>query len=583
MPKTIKLSWQPGIGNREGRWRKIYRGKAYHFPGGKGKSDREGYDAAWAAWELLKARVDQTAPRKYQVEYEQAIDKWEQLLAWSNRHGDREHAEIATKKLESLRKRFAAPTLSKLDREDWYESLFDRPPIEETPFAQTIVEQVELELENLDHELGPSQTPPVDLSPIKPFLDWQDGSPRRIEKEIWRDRLEVQEMKAASDDQSLRAYVDRYLKDKEHQAAAGEVTVGRHYALKLHLTHFQDWLGKDTAVGEIDGGSLMRYHADLLEKVAKAKWGRTTANHYLTSVKSFVRWLWQIEAIATLPRVLDGRSSALTISKSSPKIVTFTMDEIKSLLESASDRTKLFILLMLNCSYTQKDISDLQVSEVDWNEGRIVRKRSKTADCENVPTVNYFLWPETFRLLQQERALDSEDLVLRNNNGNPIWSEEITKEGKYKKNDNIKNAFDRLRKELSIAKPLKSLKKTSASLLRDNEKFSALASLFLGHAPQSMSDRHYTQVPQRLLDQAVTWLGQEYGLVERPATTTPETAKPDNSAAKSSDPVPAPEPDAAEPAANQEGKARPFRASRRSKAARKRLTATAKEDADSGG
>ncbi len=184
MPKTIKLSWQPGVGNREGRWRKIYHGKAYHFPGGKGKSDREGYDAAWAAWELLKARIDQTAPRKYQVEYEQAIDKWEQLLAWSNRHGDREHAEIATKKLESLRKRLAAPTLSKLDRKDWYESLFDRPPLEDTPFAQTIVEQVELELENLDRELGPNQSPPVDLSPIKPFLDWQDGSPRRIEKEI---------------------------------------------------------------------------------------------------------------------------------------------------------------------------------------------------------------------------------------------------------------------------------------------------------------------------------------------------------------------------------------------------------------
>lgn len=222
---------------------------------------------------------------------------------------------------------------------------------------------------------------------------------------------------------------------------------------------------------------------------------------------------------------------------------------------------------MLNCSYTQKDISDLRVSEVDWNEGRIVRKRSKTADCENVPTVNYLLWPETFRLLQQERAVDSEDRVLRNNKGNPIWSEEITKEGKYKKNDNIKNAFDRLRKELGIAKPLKSLKKTSASLLRDNEKFSALASLFLGHAPQSMSDRHYTQVPQKLLDQAVTWLGQEYGLVERPA------------AAKPSDPAPAPEPDTAEPAANQG----PSRGGRRTKAVRKRPAATVTGAADSSG
>ncbi len=231
-------------------------------------------------------------------------------------------------------------------------------------------------------------------------------------------------MKAASDDQSLRAYVDRYLKDKEHQAAAGEVTVGRHYALKLHLTHFQDWLGKDTAVGEIDGESLMKYRADLLDKVVANEWGRTTAAHHMTSVKSFVRWLWHIEAIPALPRILDGRSTVLTISRPSPAVVTFTKDEIKTLLGKASDRTKLYILLMLNCGMTQKDISDLLISEVDWEVGRIVRKRSKTSDEENVPVVNYLLWPETIRLLRQERAPDSEDRVLLNFNGSPILSEE---------------------------------------------------------------------------------------------------------------------------------------------------------------
>lgn len=125
------------------------------------------------------------AAREHQQDYEAAIDQWEQVLAWSNQHGDRKHAEIATKKLESLRKRFAAATLSKLEREDQFEALFDRPPIEKNPLAQTILGQME-------RELGPSQLPPVDLSSIKPFLDWQDGSPGRIKKEIWGDRLKVQ-------------------------------------------------------------------------------------------------------------------------------------------------------------------------------------------------------------------------------------------------------------------------------------------------------------------------------------------------------------------------------------------------------
>lgn len=86
------------------------------------------------------------------------------------------------------------------------------------------------------------------------------------------------------------------------------------------------------------------------------------------------------------------------------------------MLQAAVDRTKLYILLMLNCGMTQKDISDLRVEEVDWQEGRIIRKRSKTSKHENVPTVSYLLWQETFRLLRQERNPESKGLVLLNVN-----------------------------------------------------------------------------------------------------------------------------------------------------------------------
>ena len=109
--------------------------------------------------------------------------------------------------------------------------------------------------------------------------------------------------------------------------------------------------------------------------------------------EEFHRWLWRQKAIPTLPRTLDRKCRDLCISKLVASIVVFTKEEVTSLLADASDRTKLYILLMLNCGMTQKDIADLQVSEVDWREGRIIRKRSKTGDRENVPTVNYKLWP----------------------------------------------------------------------------------------------------------------------------------------------------------------------------------------------
>ena len=530
MPRAFKLTWQPGIPGRPGRWRKKYRRKVYHFPGGSGKYDREAYDSAVAAWEILRAKIDLTAPRKHQRDYEAAIAQWEKVLAWSNRYGDKEHADQAEKKLADLRRRFAAVKLMPLTREDEFESNFDSPWLGTEAMKEFTLAKLTV--------VEPPADPGALITPDPSHLAELDGSPLRIAREMWQDRLAVQDRKAAAPDESLGAHLQTFLTQKANQAKAGQVTTGRVYALRLHLEHFRDWLGKDTNVKEIDGGTLTRFYSHVLEKMTAGDWGKTTAAHYMTTVKSFVRWLWQSNAIPTLPRVLDGRSQMLKITKSRPGIVTFTMEEIKALLADASDRTKLYILLMLNCGMTQKDISDLLVSEVDWKDGRIIRKRSKTSDEENVPTVNYKLWPETFRLLQQERDAKSQDRVLVNSNGSPLWSEENTEDGRYKKTDNVKSAFNRLRmvkeiKEIkeplkarkktstrkveravksTIDKPLKSLKKTSASLLRDNAQFASLEGLFLGHAPQSMSDKHYTKVPQKLFDQAVQWLGEEYGL-----------------------------------------------------------------------
>lgn len=150
---------------------------------------------------------------------------------------------------------------------------------------------------------------------------------------------------------------------------------------------------------------------------------------------------------------------------------------------------------------------------------------SKTFDHENVPTVSYLLWPETLRLLRQEQCSERYGQVLRNENGSALCTEMLGENGKYKKTDNVKNAFDRLCKKTGIKKPLKSLKKTSASLLRDNERFQGLEGLFLGHAPQTMSDKHYTLVPGRLLDPAVLWLESQYGisLAENANVNTNET------------------------------------------------------------
>jgi integrase len=417
-------------------------------------------------------------------------------------------AATAFAKLEQLRRSLASPVLTRLTDDDYFQSQFSTPTI---PLPSDLFVSAAADLATGNVRF--SSVPDFSTADVARIAKEIDGSPQRIAGEIWADRLRTQQRRAAANDDSLNAHVDLYLKQIEQRANAGDMSQGNRYARQLHLHYFRDWLGRDTDVREIDGPSLVGYHAHLVEKVTAGEWTRTTARHYLVTVKAFVRWLWQMEKIASLPRVMDEKAKLLTISTPPSRIIVFTISEVSSLLKSASDRTKLYILLMLDCGMTQKDVADLRQSEMDWAGGRIIRKRSKTGDYETVPELNYLLWPETLRLLVQERAPKSSDRALLNGGGNPIWNELITPEGKYQKTDNVKNAFDRLRKQLGINKPLKSLKKTSASLLCDNEKYQGLQSIFLGHAPQSMSDRHYTQVPQRLLDQALCWLATQYGLV----------------------------------------------------------------------
>ncbi len=501
MPRTFKLTWQPGTHSRLGRWKKKYKGKAYYFAGGGGKYDREAYEIAVAEWEALKHKIDAEAPRRFEIEHHQAAEIWEQVLAWSNRHAEREMAALANEKLALVRQMLTVPELAPLSRADTLDGAFDLPTIS---LPEHLLDRIDWN--SLRQTLKPIR---LDADDRARYLAEIDGSPSRISREIWRDRLAVQNCTAAQDDESVGGSVERFLKQKRDLVSGGELSAGRLNALRLQLSHFQDWIGKDSNVEEITGSVLLKYHASLLASVKAEGWSKNTAFHYLSGVKSFVRWLWQTEAIDSLPRVIDSRSE-LRISRPTSKPIVCTEQEIKKLLKSATRRTKLYILLMLNCGMTQKDISDLKMTEVDWKAGRIIRKRSKTAHEDNVPEVNYLLWRQTFRLLKQERNSSDAVRALTNSQGGPLWSERVDESGKYQKTDNVKNAFDRLRKQVDIEKPLKSLKKASATLLRSNEKFQGLEGLFLGHAPQSMSDKHYTQIPQQLLDSAVNWLGDQF-------------------------------------------------------------------------
>lgn len=518
MSRTLKLTWQAGRDGRSGRWRKKYRGKVYYFSGGRGKSDREAYDDAVKQWELEKLKADAAAPRKYQAQYETEIGLWDQVHNWATRHGDSVMAQLAFDKRAELSSRLEAPILKPLSADDRFGTVFEPVTIK---LPDNLFEQ-SLTAEDVAQMAIPEPRTP---ERSRELLGEIDGSNYRIEKAVWEDRLKSQQRRTVIRSQLVDEHIQDFLKQKQDEVKNAKLSLGRSNVIRVHLTYFGEWIGKDAVLTEIDGRKLRAYRDHLLqlvnglskktgrsEKAKSPRLSTTTAKEYLSTVKSFIRWLWELEAISSLPRILGTRSKSLQITAESRAAVIYENSEVKRLLDEATGRTKLFILLMLNCAMTQKDISDLKKSEVDLTEGRIIRKRSKTESFESVPTVSYILWPDTAELLNKFLNQGEGDRALVNASGSSLWSEQINAAGKYGKSDNIRNAFSRLTQRLSINKPLKSLKKTSSSKLRDNERFNGIEDLFLGHAPQKMSAKHYTTTPQKLLDAAICWLATEYAL-----------------------------------------------------------------------
>lgn len=559
MPRKRILTWQDGTANRPGRWRKKFRKKSYYFPGGSGVSDRAAYDRAVVAWEKLKAELDPTAPKPHQVAYDATIRQWEEVLECSRECDDTEMEEVATAKLADLRRRLAGKRPQPIRPEDTLNGYIDsyRPRVGHAAIQEDILQAInegpgkwEIQVTKSNPPAaapGPWQAVVPGPEPIEVGGGFEEGvlmkddtDPRSPKKggsvkgfltemevhtldpvgifaqdasqdsmrEVWRDRLSSRRRRAAvPEDKMVKAYTAKFLAEKEADAAAGELSAYRAETLRVDLHYFLDGFGPSRPVTDITSEVLVAYRARLLSEVEKNGYSNTWAHSRFSSLKTFVRWLWHMDALESLPRVLDR--TALRISKGTPSVITYTTEEIHVLLKQASDRTRLYILLMLNCGMTQKDISDLRPDEVDWDRGRITRKRSKTKKHRNAPEVSYVLWKETIALLRKERSTGDSSRILLNENGQPLRQDTRGGDGKFKKTDNVRNAFERLRKKTGIAKTLKSFKKTSASLIRDTRDFSSVERVFLGHAPTSMSDKHYTHVPQNRLDEAINWLHDE--------------------------------------------------------------------------
>jgi len=509
MPRTLELTFQKGTNGRTGRWKKFYHGKTRYLGSGRCKSDIESYKIALAAWRTLKIKLDgevAAAPRPLAKEYADVIAEWELVLSWSVGNGADDEAAIARAKLAELQSRREQVKPPPVDDKDRIWSRFrpDKKVLKEiSDLATRLTQQLDWdELRNAMLERGANRTIKRDAR-----ADDIDVSPLRKAEIQWEDRIESQKRLAVGEvDHTLGGWVTVFLTKQQQRVHAGDLSAGRYASGQATLKHFRDWAGAQVAVSSISGKTLSGFHTYQLERIATGKCASGYARDHMICVRAFVRWLWGQDAIENLPKNIDSKELNIARRVTTPK--TLEISEVKKVLQASSGRTRLYILLGLNCGMTQKDISDLKQTDVAWADGTITRKRSKTQRHKGVPTVTYRLWPETIELLREFRS--DTDVVLLNRNGNRLLQEYLEQDGSYRKSDNIRNAYARALRKVSFSKPFKLLRKTSATLINADARFRGLDELFLGHAAKTIAEKHYTATSRSALDDALAFLRMKY-------------------------------------------------------------------------
>lgn len=435
--------------------------------------------AANAWWQGKQAEIDRELGEGkrhpvYVVEvYQEAIENHRLYGKWHRKYGSLNEAERADKMVEWLQAGLAS----------------DNPPFPLTKFQQD--PRYERTRYLLDEELAAAEL-------------------------LWMDRFntirkEEKNEKPTPIENTMRCHIEQFLELKRAQAQAKDKVAG-FSCYKQWLEVFKNWLDPNAPLEQLNEDLWERYFIYLSGRVAKNELSPATAKDYIGAARSFIRSRWERRLI-DLPRNLTSKQLAICVPIKDP--VVFTIDEVEAYLKNASERTRLYILLFLNCGMYPQDVALLAQDEVDWQNGRIFRKRTKTRNrSENVPKVDYLLWGETFNLLRRHRSKHP-TLALLNEDGKPLLTERESKNGKLSRNQNIQFAYRRLQEKMQVEgkakKGLKAFRKTGATLLEQSA-CGRFTEHYLGEAPTTIASRHYAHKNGPEFDEAIKWLGQQFGL-----------------------------------------------------------------------
>jgi len=320
----------------------------------------------------------------------------------------------------------------------------------------------------------------------------------------------------------LDYHIDKFMETQQDKLALGKISGGRLNKLGYMMKYYREWT-PITSVDKIDTHHVDEYHKFISKNVIAGKFKPRYANNLFSDFTMFVKWLFKRDVIEELPRSLQLKNDDYKFDVPLETPETIPLELVRKLLDGASPRLKLYILLTLNTGGGASEVGKIMKSEYDPVACRIIRKRSKTKKSANTPVVSYKLWAETKELLDQEiencknypQLPEYADILLVNSNGYPLWREYVGDDGKVKNSDSITSAFKRLVIKLRKNDPTfphikyYDFRGTGSSLINNEPRYRGLDELWLGHSPQTVRGKHYNAEDITVLDDCLLWLRSE--------------------------------------------------------------------------
>lgn len=342
-------------------------------------------------------------------------------------------------------------------------------PVAENGTANKWIQEV-TDLKNGIIQAGPRYfegLPTVSIDPLQ--------GTTKTEKAIWTDRVNRSIESAIDPDKTIGHNLSCFLKlIRSNQSITTQHEISEY--LDSMTKSGKVW-SSVTDVSTIAETTVNNHYLYLVEK----DYSFGSHNKYLGFFRRFISWLFEQNLLPTLPRNLKSKDHLKPRTHKQVKVFS----DVAAVIHELPDRLKLWAYLGLNCGMTNADLGELHWDMIDKKNWTLTRRRVKTGENPNTPTVKYKLFPETIKLLKK---IKTTGLVLQTQNNKPMYA--VTDpNNRRKKKDMFSTIWGRLKDKPKIT--LSRFRSIGSTALKTDVKYRSYVTYFLAHSPSEVSDRHY--------------------------------------------------------------------------------------------